>query len=57
MSVALTRKTTFIALALALVLVSLVAGVLYFEPWDASRFQSRPVAGFDDGLRSRRTGD
>ena len=36
MSVALTRKTTFIALALTLVLISLVAGVLYFGPWDAS---------------------
>ena len=36
MSVALTRKHTFIALALTLVLISLVAGVLYFGPWDAS---------------------
>ena len=36
MSVTLTRKTTFIALALALVLISLVAGVLYFGPRDAS---------------------
>ena len=34
MSVALTRRNTFIALAL--VLISLVAGVLYFGPWDAS---------------------
>ena len=36
MSVALTRKHTFIALALTLGLISLVAGVLYFSPWDAS---------------------
>ena len=36
MSVALTRKHTFIAIALTLVLISLVAGVLYFGPWDAS---------------------
>ena len=36
MSVALTRKHTFIALALTLGLISLVAGVLYFGPWDAS---------------------
>ena len=36
MSVALTRKHTFIAIALALVLISNVAGVLYFGPWDAS---------------------
>ena len=36
MSVALTRKTTFIAIALTLVLISLVAGVIYFGPWDAS---------------------
>ena len=36
MSVALTRKHTFIALALTLVLISIVAGVLYFGPWDAS---------------------
>ena len=39
MSVTLTRKTTFIALALALVLISLVAGVLYFGPRDASEFR------------------
>ena len=36
MSVALTRKHTFIAIALTLVLISIVAGVLYFGPWDAS---------------------
>ena len=36
MSVALTRKNTFIAIALTLGLISLVAGVLYFSPWDAS---------------------
>ena len=36
MSVALIRKHTFIAIALTLVLISLVAGVLYFGPWDAS---------------------
>ena len=36
MSVALTRKTTFIAIALTLVLISLVAGVIYFGPWDTS---------------------
>ena len=36
MSVALTRKHTFIAIALTLGLISLVAGVLYFGPWDAS---------------------
>ena len=36
MSVALTRKHTFIALALTLGLISLVTGVLYFGPWDAS---------------------
>ena len=36
MSVALTRKHTFIALALTLVLISLVAGVLYFGPLDTS---------------------
>ena len=36
MSVALTRKHTFIALALTLVLISIVAGVLYFCIRDAS---------------------
>ncbi len=36
MSVALTRKHAFIAIALTLVLISLVAGALYFGPWDAS---------------------
>ena len=36
MSAVLTRKNTFIALALTLVLISLVAGVLYFGPRDVS---------------------